>query len=276
MTMPHQAPDRAEEDELARAVDASKAPAISRAVAILRLLGRSEVPLGVNPVARELGMVPSTCMHILRALVAERLVSFDAASKRYALDTGVLSLARQWLKRDRFNELAQPLLDQIAQSFRVTSFGVHVSGLEPMVVVAVSQSGANLQLSTQIGSRFPALVSATGRCIAAFGGHSEAELKAGFDALRWDKPETYEEWRAQVDGTRAQGFAVDPGRYIAGVTVVAAPVWSGRDVLSHVLVTLALGSILKGEIVDLREAVVAAGSMLSSQLRGATASLAVG
>ena len=47
-------PDR----ELARAVKESKAPAISRAAAVLRLLGKSETPLGLQTVARELGLVP--------------------------------------------------------------------------------------------------------------------------------------------------------------------------------------------------------------------------
>jgi DNA-binding IclR family transcriptional regulator len=60
----------------------SKAPAIARAAAILRLLGKSDVPLGVNAIARELGLVPSTCLYVLRALAEEELVAFDADTKR--------------------------------------------------------------------------------------------------------------------------------------------------------------------------------------------------
>ena len=46
-------------------------PAVSRAIAILRLLAKSEAPLGVHAVANALDLVPSTALHILRALVAE-------------------------------------------------------------------------------------------------------------------------------------------------------------------------------------------------------------
>ena len=46
-------------------------PAVSRAVSILRLLGRSAEPLGVKSIADQLGLVPSTCLHILRVLVAD-------------------------------------------------------------------------------------------------------------------------------------------------------------------------------------------------------------
>jgi DNA-binding IclR family transcriptional regulator len=268
MTDPRQRrppPDR----ELAKAVEASKAPAISRAAAVLRLLGKSDTALGMQSIARELGLVPSTCLYVLRALVAEEFVSFDPDTKRYALEAGVLTLARHWLRRNRFNDLAQPVLDRISQAFDVTMLGVHVVGLEHIVVVAVSQSGNNFQLSTQIGSRFPALISATGRCIAAFGDHSEAELEARFRTLRWDEPPTFDDWKAQVSETRARGFAVDAGNYISGVTVVAAPVWKSRSKLSHALVAIGIGSGLKrAGLPALQDGLLAAAQTLSNQLCG--------
>jgi DNA-binding IclR family transcriptional regulator len=117
-------PDR----ELARAVESSKAPAISRAAAVLRLLGKSDTPLGVQAIARKLGLVPSTCLYVLRALVAEELVSFDPLTKRYALEAGVLTLARHWLRRNRFNDLAEPALERLSQTFGVTMLGGKSSG----------------------------------------------------------------------------------------------------------------------------------------------------
>jgi DNA-binding IclR family transcriptional regulator len=250
-------------------VKASKAPAISRAAAVLRLLGKSDAPLGIHSIARELGLVPSTCLYVLRALVAEEFVSFDADTKRYSLEAGVLTLARHWLRRNRFNDLAQPVLERISQAFDVTLLGVHIVGLEHIIVVAVSQSGNNFQLSTQIGSRFPALISATGRCIAAFGEHPQAELESRFSALRWDEAPTLEQWKAQVRETRARGFAVDNGNYISGVTVVAAPVWKSRAKLSHAIVAIGIGSALKRSgLTALQDSLRAAAQNLSNQLCG--------
>jgi DNA-binding IclR family transcriptional regulator len=254
---------------LARAVQTSKAPAISRAAAVLRLLGKSAVPLGVQAIARELGLVPSTCLHVLRALVAEEFVSLDPATKRYSLEAGVLTLARHWLRHNRFNDLAQPELDRISHAFDMTMLGVHIVGLDHIIVVAVSQSGQNFQLSTQVGSRFPALISATGRCIAAFANHSPAELEARFNTLRWDEPPTFEEWQAQVHETRRRGFAVDAGNYIAGVTVVAAPVWKSRDTLSHALVAIGISSAVKrAGLSALQDTLLSAAQALSSELCG--------
>jgi len=260
----------ADDSKLARTVKESKAPAISRAAAILRLLGKSDTPLGLQPIARELGLVPSTCLYVLRALVAEQLVSFDEQTKRYALDAGVLTLARQWLQRNQFADLVQPVLDRIGREFDVTMLGVQIVGTDHMVVVARSEAGTNLQVSAQVGGRFPALISATGRCIAAFGDYPEAELKARFKDLRWDNPPSYREWKAQVDAARERGYAVDAGNYIAGVTVVAAPVWQGPGAPSNALVAIGIGSALqRGGLDVLAESLLAAAQGLSRQLGGA-------
>ena len=247
----------------------SKAPAIARAAAILRLLGKSDTPLGVNHIARALGLVPSTCLYVLRALAEEELVAFDADTKRYTLDAGVLTLARGWLRRDQFSDLAQPVLDRIARDFEVTTMGVQISGLDHIIVIATAQGGANIQLSAQIGSRFPALISATGRCIAAFGDVPGAELERRFHTLRWDDPPGFEAWQEQARETRAQGYGVDDGNYIAGVTVVAAPVWKASGRPSHALVAIGIGGAVKRRgLAELGEALLAGGRSLSGQLSG--------
>jgi len=258
--------------QLARAVKASKAPAISRAVAVLRLLGDRGTPLGVHAIAHELGLAPSTCLYVLRALLAEELVSFDRDTKRYSQEAGILTLARQWLRRNRFTELAQPLMDRITEEFRVTVAGMHIVGLQHIVVVAVSQLNSSLQLSMQIGSRFPALISATGRCVAAFGGHSEREIESRFTALRWDEPPTFQDWQSQVERTRARGFALDEGNYMSGLTVIGAPVWT-RDTLSHALVAVGpSGALKRSSLPEIQKSLVESARTLTQQLRGAMAS----
>lgn len=212
-------------------------PAVSRAFAILRLLGRGDAPVGVNAIARSLGLVPSTCLHILRVLAAEELVSVDPGTRRYTLGAGMLTLARSVLRRDAFAELAQPWLDRLSSRYRVTAIGVQVSGLEHMIVVAISRAELGLRLHVDIGSRYPALISATGRCLAAFGGHSRAEVEQRFRQLRWDRPPGLRTWRAEVAAARRDGYSVDRGNYIRGVTVVAVPVLTAGS-MSHALVTV--------------------------------------
>src|SRR5258708_38632456 len=88
-------------------------PAVKRATAILRLLGARAEPLGVNAIARALGLVPSTCLHILRALVADGLVAVDLG-RLYRLDAGLAAIARRMLQQGRFSHEVQPGLYAIA------------------------------------------------------------------------------------------------------------------------------------------------------------------
>src|SRR5258708_5742050 len=102
--------------------------------------------------------------------------------------------------------------------------GIEPSGLKHMVVKALAVSELPVSLHVELGSRFPALINATGRCVPAFGSYTPAELESGFESLRWQNPPTFEFWMREVEITRKRGYSVDRGNYIAGVTVVGAPV----------------------------------------------------
>jgi DNA-binding IclR family transcriptional regulator len=144
--------------------------------------------------------------------------------------------------------------------------GVQIMGLDRIVVVAAAEARQGFRLSTQVGSRFPALISATGRLIAAFGDWSPAELRPRFEQLRWDDPPGWEDWLTQVAQARAQGYAVDDGNYIAGVTVVAAPVWKAPGTPSHALVGIGIGGAVREGLAALGPELVMAASQLSRQL----------
>lgn len=227
------------------ALERSTVPAVSRAAAILRLLGRSSEPVGVQFIARALNIIPSTCLHILRTLVVEEFVSVDPVTKLYTLNAGILVLARQWMSQNRFADIAQPALDRIVREHGVTAIGVQIVGLEHMVVVAMARSESAIQLYTQIGSRFPATISASGRCIAAFGDYEREELQRRFKRLRWANAPSLAEWEAQIEATKINGYAIDQGNYMAGVTVVAAPVFGVGAKLTHCLVVVGISEQLQ-------------------------------
>ena len=211
-------------------------PAVSRSIAILRLLGRSAEPMGVKAIAQSLGLVTSTCLHILRVLVHEGLVQIDAATKRYSLGVGMLPLARSVIERNSFASVVQPVLDRLSAKWGVTAIGVQASGLDHMVVLALSRSHVPFSLHVDVGSRFPALISATGRLVAAFGNHAWGEIERRFRALRWQQAPTLEVWKKEVEAVKRKGFSIDRGNYINGVTVVAVALPDMRNSVIHALV----------------------------------------
>jgi len=242
-------------------------PAVTRAVAILRLLGRSRVPLAGKAIAKELDLVPSTCLHILRALVAEQLVKVDSASKRYSLGSGMLPLARAVLESGGFSNLVQPELDRISGQHGVTAIGVQIEGLEHMIVVALSRARIPVRLHVDVGSRFPALISATGRCVAAFGGHAWPEIERHFRTLHWQTPPRLDTWRRDVETARRRGYSIDRGNYINGVTIVGVPVLDSRGVITHCIVGIGLLDHLdRAKAVSLARDMTVAADAVASQL----------
>jgi len=88
------------------------------------------------------------------------------------------------------------------------------------------------------------LISATGRCVAAFSGQPWKEIEKRFRLLRWHNAPSYGTWRKEVDLARRQGFSIDRGNYIDGVTIVAVPVLNSRGTISHTIAAVGLGSQL--------------------------------
>lgn len=235
----------------ARTVRVRPVPAVSRSIAILRLLGRIGQPLGVKAIADELALVPSTCLHILRVLVTEELVTWDPATKRYALGNGMISLARSVLDRSGFPQLIQPALDRLAGRFGVTAMGVEVTTRDTAVVLALSHSNQPFRVHTDVGSRFDTLVSATGRLIAAHGEENWTDLRKKFSQIPWDKAPRFGAWKKEVELARTQGFSVDRDNFMDGLTVVAVPVFVAGARLAYTVVVVGLSSQLTTVATDL-------------------------
>lgn len=213
-------------------------PAVTRAVAILRFLARDSEARPLHAIAVATQVIPSTCLHILRALVAEGLVAFNSDEKTYRIDVGFLSFSRRALRANRFANLAQPALARLAETRRVVATATQLSNRH-MIVVALAKPELPLQLSVEVGSRMPAYISATGRCYAAFGPRrTRDELREEFRSLRWDVRLSFNRWLEEVKATQARGWGVDDGTYIRGVITVAAPVRGSDDLMSWGLVVV--------------------------------------
>jgi DNA-binding IclR family transcriptional regulator len=219
---------------------ADRAPAVTRAVQILRHLSRRSEPIGVNPLATTLGIVPSTCLHILRALAREGLVSFDGETKRYRLGIGVLGLARAYMASSALPVVVQPLLDGIANRKGVTAALIDRIDEHELIVSAVAQGSDMFSVKVTVGTIFPAFTSASGRCVAAYSRLSRAELRHKFDGVRWQQAPDFKDWLADVEQVDKQGYAIDSGSNVRGLTVIAVPVLDTNGMLLRCVAIVAL------------------------------------
>lgn len=219
-------------------------PAASRTVAILRLLSRAPRPMNLSEIAATLEIVPSTCLHILRVLVAESLVNVDPATKRYRLGIGILSLARSVLAKDPLADFLRTELEGVANDFLVSSVATKIEGDRAITITTAIPQKA-FAINTEVGSRYPIYMGGTGRCVAAFGDVDPQRMVRQIGKGRWARLPDPAAWLAEVEECRRRGYAVDRENYITGITVVAVPVLDRGGALTHTL-----GIISVSEVAD--------------------------
>jgi len=238
MSAPHRETVVAQKAEaVKRAVRIREVPAVRRAAAILHLLARHGEGMNVSRLARELGMVPSTCLHIMRELAGAHLVSFEPQGKTYRLGMEVLSLANQLSSHDVFIQAAQPRLAQFARDYGVSASAHRREGDEIVVVAGVAASEG---LVSPLGVRVPCLSAAAGRLYATDSGWSDAQLRSHFERVRWQNRPEFAVWLKEANGAQALGYAIDEGHFRLGVTSIAAGI---PDRHGHVLHTISINVI---------------------------------
>ena len=225
---------------------ASRAPAVARAATILRLLAGVGAGLGVSDIARKVGIVPSACYHVLRALTDEGLVAFDENKKTYRMGAGLVTLAREALGANNFSRVVQPHLDRLALSHGVLAIAGEIDNRDRLVVLTVARADNFVSLHVNVGSRFPPLTAATGRLVAAERKLSKAELRTRFQVLRWERPPRFAEWYEDVQRAKLEKLAVDAGRYMRGITVLATLVPKGADGILRIIALIGLEHQMTG------------------------------
>lgn len=93
---------------------------VSNAIRILRYLTQTGAPERAADIARHLSINSSTCFNILRTLVAEDVVDFNALSKTYSAGLGLARLVEQLVTQGQRLQLAAPPMQDLAAEFGVT------------------------------------------------------------------------------------------------------------------------------------------------------------
>ena len=231
---------------------ASRAPAVNRAIAILRLLANSEEPMSGSTIASRIGIVSSACQSILQTLEAEEFVTRDPRTLKYSAGVGTVTVARRLLTSGVSLRQIQEELDLISAQFKLTSVCNEVS-IEGSNVVALSFGGGMFGSRLTIGRHVPCLVGASGRCFAAYAELPLRKLKAEFERMIFDKAPTFNEWLDQIDRVRATGIGEDDGQYIRGYVTLAVPIFENglmRRSLAAIFASEQLSPEERGSLAD--------------------------
>lgn len=194
---------------------------VSQAFAILRLLGDAGA-LTLSDIGRSLGLSPSSCLNLLKTLVAESAIEREGATKRYRLTS-------QWQAAEalrdsagaRLVDRALPRMAAFAQSTEAAVGLWKIVSRDRMQLAVRAESDAGMRLSLADDQRQPLGSGAAGRAIAAVQGVSEAELARRYAPVRWQADLPFDTYARQVHEAAARGYAIDQGYTHRGVWTVA-------------------------------------------------------
>jgi DNA-binding IclR family transcriptional regulator len=196
--------------------------AVTNAARILGHLGAAPGPLRLTQISRPLGINTSTCLNILRTLVAEGLVRLDGATKTYRLGRRLVELARDALNReDNLGSLRQAM-DALARKHGITIMLWGRLDAESLILLAASVGQPLRSIHAEIGIRVPLLTGSMGRLFAAE--MDAVGLKRRFDALPWQQPVGLDTYLHQVAEAAERGWALDAGYQHTGLWGISAPI----------------------------------------------------
>jgi DNA-binding IclR family transcriptional regulator len=249
-----------------RSID-SPSPAVTRAVALLEELARTGGPLTLTELARRLDLAKSTVANLCGALEGSGMVR--RTDSRWALGYKVVELGQGFLSGTDLVAEFKRLTDDLPTGQSETLLLAVLDG--PDVLYLARHDGTQpIRLASDVGRRLPGVVTALGKAMLAGLPGDELERRlAGVEELPLLTPRSHRTiaaLQADLDATRARGYAVDDEQNTEGVTCfgVALPGWS--DPPTAVSTTLLTARVTT----ELREALVRDLTHLAHQLSALT------
>jgi len=239
---------------------------VRSAVAILRFLALQPKAFGVNAIAREVGISPSSCFNIVKTLVLEGLLDFDERDKSYAPGAGLAAIAPRTNVDEEIFRSVEADLQDIAARFSCTASFWKLAR-ERLVLLGSVRGASTLNVHMNAGLRLPALLGAMGRCIAGQAGWERAKIEAAVRAIHWEKPPSFRSYMKEAALTRETGWAIDVDNYMRGITTAAATIRDGNGRIRFCIANIVLsGSRPRGELEKLGAATAALAANLSARL----------
>ncbi len=194
---------------------------VEKSIDLLFHLHGAPGSLPLSALGGALGLPRSTAHRLLAPLLRRGLVERDEAG-RYQPGFALVALGLGVLRGDPLVSAARPVLEEEANALGETVF-LTAARSGRIVVLEKAEGRGFLRAAPQVGSAVPVHATAVGKLQLAFA-PSEVHLEERLDAFTAATPATPEALSREVELARARGFAVNRDEWIAGLTVVAAPV----------------------------------------------------
>jgi len=219
------------------------AQTLRRGLGILKLLARSSTDgLGVGDISRRMGLSKTTGVRLTRALLDEKFVTQDTATRRYRLGPQAYAVGLAVEPNYALQAIAAPRLRTLARETGYWVFFTIRHGLDAICIFRASANKSYPQAALCVGDRHPLGLGTGGLAILAAMPDDEVTRVLQTNASRYivRHPDmTAEVIHRLVQQTRARGYAVIPGTLAPGYWGIGIPLLRdvGNPVAAVVLVS---------------------------------------
>lgn len=206
---------------------------VARALALLEELRASPEGLGVNELARRIGVNASTASRLLATLERGRMVERAPGGGPYRLGLGLVALADGVLARLDVREVARPRLRALVAATGETAT-LSVPGAFEAVTVDFVPASSSVVSVARLGRPSVGHATAAGKVVLAFGldGLPSPPELARFTERTIVDPAALAE---EIERVRARGWAEAEGEREPDLNALAAPVHGRGGELAAVL-----------------------------------------
>ncbi len=197
---------------------------VQKALNLLEALVRSGQPRRLTELSRQLGLTKPNVYRLLSTLSALGYVQKDPLTSLYSPTLKMWEMGSLLVRDTDLVSVANPRLRRLCEETRES---VQLTVFDAGFVVYVDKvdSPQPLKAMTAIGSRVPATVTSTGKAMLAWMGVEALDLS--FAHVKRFTPTTFlrrKDIEADLEKTRARGYAINHGEFRVGVCGLAAPV----------------------------------------------------
>lgn len=222
-------------------------PALEKGLDILEFLSSVGIPQSQVDIARALNKSSSELFRMLDCLEQRGYLLRDEAN-RYQLSLKLFELAHTHSPVDLLLRIAAEPMRELAKRLRAS---VHVGILQDfqLFILAQQESPEPIRISVEVGRKFPAIKTASGRLMLAF--LEQGELEQFFNQDPYYKglsKKQQQNFQKQIEGSRASRYVIAESDIIEGVQDISVLV--GKPELGVVAALAVPVLVSKGQKVD--------------------------
>jgi DNA-binding IclR family transcriptional regulator len=200
-----------------------KAPAVHKIFELLRVVAESPGRLGQTELVQKLGFSKSTTHGLIHALLREEALAMEPDGRRFYLGSAVTDLAFSNWNYLKMAEISQPFINEIRGQIGETVF---LGGLirKRVLIMTSAEAEEPIKISAPAGTTIPLFAGAVGKVFLAgirIDQVKEMIREKGLPHYTSRTIVDEEEYLAELDRVRAQGYATDDEEYIPGIKAVA-------------------------------------------------------